>query len=94
VTRGLREWGVEWAAELTREIAEGTLIDMGHEDFYPCPDHPGVNIANRPCYRCNKVKPEGESSWKYTDRGWREEIDANPRQMALGDKTQLRMEVR
>jgi hypothetical protein len=94
IGRVFRAWGVEWAAVLTEAIAEGVLIDMGSEDFYPCPEHPGVNIANRPCYRCGKAKPESESAWKYTDRGWRDEIDSNPRQMALGDKTQLSLEVR
>ena len=87
-----REWGVEWAAELTREIAEGTLIDMGHEDFYPCPDHPGVNIANRPCYRCGRTKPETEASWKYADRGWRDR-DETPMIGQLDMMSQAQMEL-
>ena len=92
-----RRWGVEWAATLTQEISEGVLVDMGDVDFYPCPTpgHAGINIANRPCYRCNQVKPEAETAWKYSDRGWREKDtpeQANPRQMSIGEKHQPRLE--
>lgn len=81
------------AGEVAWAIHEGVLIDMGTEDFYPCPEHPGVNVANRPCYRCGKDKPEQEASWKYADRGWHgqeqtQEASYNPAQLNLQGEVQ------
>lgn len=96
IGRVFRAWGVEWAAVLTEAIAEGVLIDMGSEDFYPCPEHPGRNIANHPCGVCGKSKPEHEPSWKYRGRGWSDreepqEIPYNPNQLNLQGEIQGRL---
>ena len=95
IGRVFRAWGVEWAAVLTEAIAEGVLIDMGHEDFYPCPDHPGRNIANQPCPYCGKTKPEHEPTKKYVRRWFppEDETPVNPKQMMLGQQHQLKLEV-
>lgn len=85
-----REWGVEWAAELTREIAEGTLIDMGYiqprveSETYASAHRHGereylVNQRTGECWFCGKIVLKEQ---------------ANPAQMVLGQAPQLQLEVR
>lgn len=94
IGRVYRAWGVEWAAEITKAIHEGVLFDMG--DFYPYSKHKGRNKANGACPICGEPKLESETAWKYVSR-WKEreteQVQDNPKQMVLGAKVQLKMEV-
>ena len=95
-----RDLGQEWAAEILGGMLDGTFVEwerveMEDRYFYPCPEHRGINIYYQACPKCGKTKPESEPGKKYVRRRFppEDETPVNPRQMVLGQKSQLMMEV-